>query len=37
MPYNYDPIFDGIPTFGFGAGPISFDIDMTASATMRAL
>jgi Flp pilus assembly protein TadG len=37
-PYNYDPIFDlGIPTFGFGAGPINFDIDMTASATMRAL
>ncbi|MGH8569860.1 MAG: TadE family protein, partial [Gammaproteobacteria bacterium] len=37
-PYNYVPIFtSGIPTFGFGDGPINFDIDMTASATMRAL
>ncbi len=37
-PYNYVPLFAaGIPTFGFGSGPIDFNIDMTASATMRAL
>lgn len=36
-PYNYVPIFAaGIPTFT-GGGNISFDIDMTASATMKAL
>ncbi len=35
--YDYQPIFDGIPTFGFGNGSIDFNIDMTASATMRAL
>ncbi len=36
--YDYDPIFDiGIPTFGFGDGPIDFDPPITASATMRAL
>ncbi|MGH8577225.1 MAG: TadE/TadG family type IV pilus assembly protein [Gammaproteobacteria bacterium] len=37
LDYTYVPIFDGIPTFGFRDGPIDFDIDMTASATMRAL
>jgi Flp pilus assembly protein TadG len=36
-PYNYVPIFvSGIPTFS-GGGNIDFNIDMTASATMRAL
>ena len=36
-PYNYVPIFaSGIPTFT-GGGNIDFNIDMTASATMRAL
>ena len=36
-PYNYVPIFaSGIPTFR-GGGNIDFNIDMTASATMRAL
>lgn len=36
-PYNYRPIFaSGIPTF-LGGRNIDFNIDMTASATMRAL
>jgi Flp pilus assembly protein TadG len=36
-PYNYVPIFaSGIPSFTGGAN-IDFNIDMTASATMRAL
>jgi Flp pilus assembly protein TadG len=36
-PYNYVPIFaSGIPTFS-GGGNLDFNIDMTASATMRAL
>jgi hypothetical protein len=36
-PYNYVPIFaSGIPTFSGGSN-IDFNIDMTASAAMRAL